>query len=177
MSIWCVLLCTWYQVWVQRSYTSTRTARVSCSPVPRAAYLVPGTRYIRAQKQATASEVRGSVPRGKNPCQQLLPQYRCLQVLQAEQRVPHATGKKRSFPWNVDPLRSTTLRGIRNARTSRGKSSALNGKSYHASVSVMLEKRGGWCRTDGPRRVRFCQMLHTIAAINAAWCRSLRWAT
>ena len=51
---------------VQRSYTSSRTTRVSRSPVPRAAYLVPGTRYIPAQKQATASEVRGSVSRGKN---------------------------------------------------------------------------------------------------------------
>ena len=33
---------------------------------------------------------------------------------------------------------------------------------------------GGCCRTDGPRRARSCQMFHTIAAINAAWCRSLR---
>ena len=28
-----------------------------------------------------------------------------------------------------------------------------------------------------PRRARSCQMLHTVAAINAAWCRSLRWAS
>ena len=41
----------------------------------------------------------------------------------------------------------------------------------------MLEKRGDCCCTDGPRRVRTCQMLHTMAAINAAWCRSLRWAS
>ena len=37
----------------------------------------------------------------------------------------------------------------------------------------MLEKRGGRCRTDGPRRVLSCQMRHTVAAIKAAWCRSL----
>ena len=37
----------------------------------------------------------------------------------------------------------------------------------------MLEKRGGRCRTDGPIRVRSCQMQHTIAAIKAAWRRSL----
>ena len=77
-------------------------------------------------------------------------------------------------PSNVDPLRSTTLRGVRSARRSRGNSSALNRKSCHAPVSVMLEKRGGCCRTDGPRRVRSGQMLHTIAAINAACCCSLR---
>ena len=44
----------------------------------------------------------------------------------------------------------------------------------HPSVSVIVEKRGGCCRTDGPRRVRSGQMLHTIAAINAACCCSLR---
>ena len=46
-------------------------------------------------------------------------------------------------------------------------------KSRHAPVSVMLEKRGGRCRTDGPIRVLPCQMRHTIAATKAAWCRSL----
>ena len=62
-------------------------------------------------------------------------------------------------PWNVDPLRSTTLRGIRSERSGLGqrsfRSSALKRKSCHASVSVMLEKRGGRCRTDGPIRVLF----------------------
>ena len=60
-------------------------------------------------------------------------------------------------PWNVDPLRSTTLRGIRRERVS-APSSALHRKSRHAPVSVMLEKRGGRCRTDGPIRVLPCQM-------------------
>ena len=40
-------------------------------------------------------------------------------------------------PWNVDPLRSATLRGIRSARSGLGqrsfRSSALNRKSCHAS--------------------------------------------
>ena len=58
-------------------------------------------------------------------------------------------------PWNVDPLRSTTLRGIRSARSGSGlprsfRSFALHRKSCHASVSVILEKRGGRCRTDRP---------------------------
>ena len=69
---------------------------------------------------------------------------------------------------------SENLAGHAGATTSEiGISQACNRKSYHASVSVMLEKSGGCCRT-GPRRVRSCQMLHTIAAINAAWCRSMR---
>ena len=41
----------------------------------------------------------------------------------------------------------------------------------------MLEKRGGRCRTDGPIRVTSCPMQHTIAAIKAAWYRSLYWAS
>ena len=185
MSVWCVLLCTGTRyhgmrlpyTCVQRSYTRTRTTRGSCSPVPRAAYLVPGTRYIPAQKQATASEVRGSVSRGKNIVSSsyylITGVYRCYKqgnaYLMRRRRRRSAVS-----PWNMDPLRRTTLRGIRSARRNRGKSSALNRKSCHASVLVMLEKRCGCCRTDGPRRVRSCQMLHTIAAINAAWCRSLR---
>ena len=68
-------------------------------------------------------------------------------------------------PGIVDPLPSTTtLRGIRSARGGLGqrrfRSSALHGKSYHASVSVMLEKHGGRCRTDGTIRVVSCQMRH-----------------
>ena len=39
--------------------------------------------------------------------------------------MPHATEEKakRSFPWNVDPLRITTLRGIRSARSGLGQRS------------------------------------------------------
>ena len=121
--------------------------------------------------QATESEVRGSVSRGKTPYEQGLPHYTCHKQSNAFLMLRRRSAVS---PSNVDPLRSTTLRGVRSARRSRGNSSALNRKSCHAPVSVMLEKRGGCCRTDGPRWVRSCQMLHTIAAINAAWCRSLR---
>ena len=82
-------------------------------------------------------------------------------------------------PWNVGPLRSNTLRGIRSARSGLGQrsfrssASALHRTSCHASISAMLEKRGGRCRTDRPIRVLSCQMRHTIAAIKAAWCSSL----
>ena len=104
-----------------------------------------------------------------------------MHVVRATTRATHSfsDGGRRSAvsPWNVDPLRSTTLRGIRNARSGlrqRGfRSSALHRKSCHASVSVMLGKRGGRCRTDRPIRVLSRQMRHTIAAIKAAWCRSL----
>ena len=80
-------------------------------------------------------------------------------------------------PRNVDPLRSTTYCGIRSTRKHRGNSFALNQQSCPASLSVTLVKLGGCCRTDGPRRALSCQMWHTITAINAAWCRSIRWAS
>ena len=59
----------------------------------------------------------------KTPCEQGLPH--CTYVLQAEQRLPHATEEKakRISAWNVDPLRSTTLRGIRSARSGLGQRS------------------------------------------------------
>ena len=137
--------------------------------------------YMQAPNRLYKSKVRGFVSRVKTPCELGLPHY--TYVLKAEQRLLHSKEEKakRSFPWNVDPLRSTTLRGIRSARSGLGqrscRSSALYRKSCHASVSVMLEKRGGRCRcgrcrTDGPIRVLSYQMRHTIAAIKAAWCRS-----
>ena len=103
-------------------------------------YLV---RYMQAPNKLYKSEVRASVLRVETACEQGLPH--CTYVLQAEQRLPSATEEtaKRTFPmartcykqsnafllrrrrrqsavspWNVDPLRSTTLRGIRSARTS-----------------------------------------------------------
>ena len=162
---------------VQHYYT-TSTRTYSSLVLPRSRCSIPGTWYSAhpSTKQATASEVRGSVSRGKN----LVGSYYLITGVYTCYKQSNAylmrRRRRRSAvsPWNVDPLRSTTLRGIRSARRSRGKSSALNRKSYHASFSVMFEKRGGCCRTDGPRQVRSCQMLHTTAAINAAWCRSLR---
>ena len=124
---------------------------------------------MQAPNRLYKSEVRGSVSRVKTPCDQRLPHY--TYVLQAEQRLPHATEEKakRSFPmergptakhhpaWNPQCMQCLAPRSFR--------SSALNRKSCHASVSVTLEKRGGRCRTDGPIRVLSCQMRHTIAAI------------
>ena len=136
-------------------------------------YLV---RYMQAPNRLYKSEVPGSVSRVKTPCEQGPPH--CTHVLQAEQRLPHATEKgKRSFPMERGPTakhhpawnpQCTQCLGQRSSRPS-----TLHRKSCHASVSVMLEKHGDRCRTDGPIRVLSCQMRHTIAAIKAAWCRSL----
>ena len=132
-----------------------------------------------------------SVSREKIPCEQGLPHYMCYKQSKPPRSfhwmifldVAHQTPgclttflflmrrrRRTVSPWNADPLRSTTLlRIIPSARRSRGNSSALN--RSHATHSVTLEERGICCRTDGPRRVLSCQMWHTIAAINAAWCR------
>ena len=157
--------------------TSTRRTYSSLEPlVPGAAYLVPGRVHASTQ-QTIQIRGTGAVSRVKTPCEQGLPH--CTYVLQAEQRLPHATEEKakRSFPIEGGPTAKFTLRGIRSACSSLGQSSfrpsALHRKSCYASVSVMLEKRGGRCRTHGPIRVLSCQMRHTIAAIKAAWCRSL----
>ena len=136
-------------------------------------YLV---RCMQAPNRLYKSEVRGSVSRVKTPCEQGLPH--CTYVLQAEQRLPHATKKaKRSYPMERGPTAkhhpAWNPQFTQWFRAEERNSSALHRKSCHASVSVMLEKRGGRCRTDGPIRVLSCQMRHTIAAIKAAWCRSL----
>ena len=147
------------------------------SLVPGAVYTWYLVRYMQAPNRLYKSEVRGSVSRAKTPCEQRLPHY--TYVLQAEQRLPHATEEKakRSFPMERGPTASTTLRGIRSALSGIGqrsfRSSALNRTICHASVSGMLEKRDGRCRTDDPVRVLSCQLRHTIAAYKAAWCRSL----
>ena len=70
------------------------------------------------------SELRASVcKRVKTPCEQGLPHR--TYVLQAEQRLPSATEEKakRSFPMELDPLPSTTLRVIRSARSGLGQRS------------------------------------------------------
>ena len=129
--------------------------------------------YIQAPNRLYKSEVRGSVSRVKTPCEQELHHY--TYVLQAEEKA------KRSFPMERgDPLRSTTLRGIRSARSGlgRGVSTPLPQTESPATLQsqVMMEKRGGRCRTDGPIRVirvLSCQMRHTIVAFKATCCRSL----
>ena len=141
-------------------------------------YLV---RYMQAPNRLLyKSEVRASVLRVKTPCERGLPH--CTYVLQAEQRLPAATGEKakRSFPIEHGPTAKhhslcveCAVHAVVWGRGVSAPSSALHRKSRHATVSVMLEKRGGRCRTDGPIRVPPCQMRQTIAAIKAAWCRSL----
>ena len=58
---------------------------------------------MQAPNRQYKSEVRGSVSRVKTPCEQGLPHY--TYVLQAEQRLPHATEEKvkRSFPMERGP--------------------------------------------------------------------------
>ena len=139
--------------------TSTRCTYSSLEPlVSGAAYLVPVTVHASTQQTILRSEVWGSVSRVKTPCEQGLPHCTSY-VLQAEQRLPHATEEKakRSFPVERGPTakphpvwnpQCTQWLGQRSLR-----SSVLHRKSCHASVSVMLEKRGGRHRTDGPIRV------------------------
>ena len=73
----------------------SRASRSRCS--------IPGTWYGTCKHPTDyKSEVRGSVSRVKTPCEQGLPH--CTYVLQAEQRLPHATEKaKRSFPMERGP--------------------------------------------------------------------------
>ena len=132
-------------------------------------YLVPGT--VHASTQQTI-QIRGTgvclARKTLLVSRDYLIARRCYTQSNA---FPMRLRRRRSAvsQWNVDPLQCTTLRGVRSARSGLGqrsfRSSALHRKSFHASVSVMLEKRGGRCRTDGPMRVLSCQMRHTIAAI------------
>ena len=139
-------------------------------------------RYMQAPNRLYKSEVRESVLRVKTPCDQGLPH--CTYVLQAEQRLPHAAEKaKRSFPMERGP--TAKHHPASNPQCTQWFTRAEEfpllcpiplhpvRQSCHASVSVMLEKCGGRCRTDGPIPVLSCQIRHTIAAIKAAWCRSL----
>ena len=159
---------------VQQYYRSTRTYSNLEPLVPGAAYPVPCTRYMQAQSRLQNQRYGGLFRAEKTLVSRdyLITRYKQSNAFLMRRRRRSAVS-----PRNLDPLRSTTLHGILRARRSRGNSSALNRRSCHASVWVMWDKRGGCCRTGGPRRVRSCQMLHTITAINAAWCRSLRLAS
>ena len=136
------------------------------------------TGTVHASTQQTI-QVRGTgvCLARKTPCEQGLPH--CTYVLHAEQRLPHATEEeaKRGFPVERGPTakhhRAWNPQCTQWFRAEEFPIFALHRKSCHSSVSVMLEKRGGCCRTDGPIRVLPCQMRHMIAAIKAAWCRSL----
>ena len=127
----------------------SRASRSRCS--------IPGTLYGTCKNPTDyKSEAPGSASRVKTPCEQGLPHYTCYKQSNAflmRRRRRRTTVSS----WNVDPLRSTTVRGIRSARSGLGRrsfrSSALYRKSCHTSVSVMLEKRRACCRTDGSIRV------------------------
>ena len=83
--------------------TSTRCTYSSLEPlVPGAAYTWYLVRYMQAPSRLYKSEERESVLRAKTRCEQGLPHY--TYVLQAEQRLPHATEKaQRSFPVERGP--------------------------------------------------------------------------
>ena len=118
--------------------TSTRCTYSSLEPlVPGAAYLVPGT--VHASTRGVSRE-KLLVSRDYLIARTCYKQSNAFLMRRRRRR-------SAASPWNVAPLRSTTLRGIRSARSGLGqwsfRSSALHRKSCHASVSVMLEKRGG----------------------------------
>ena len=76
---------------------------------------------MQAPNRLYKSEVRASVcKRVKTPCEQGLPHR--TYVLQAEQRLPSATGGEgeAQFPHGKGPTASTTLRVIRSARSGLG---------------------------------------------------------
>ena len=137
---------------------------------------------MQASNRLYKSEVRGSVSRVKTPCEQGLPH--CTYVLQAEQRLPSATEEKakRSFPMERDPLPSTTLRVIRSARSGLGQRSFRSflcptpKVTPRSSLGDVGEARWPlshrWTDTSPNLPVR-----HTIAAIKAAWCHTLRRAS
>ena len=99
-------------------------------------YLV---RYMQAPNRLYKSEVRGSVSRVQTP---LSRDYLIARTCCKQSNAFLMRRRRRSAvsPWNVDPLRSTTLRAIRSARSGLGqrsfRSSALHRKSCRASVSV-----------------------------------------
>ena len=134
-------------IYVQQKQYYTIRVLVVRTPVSSLSFQVQHTwylvRYMQAPNRPYKSEVRGSVSRVKTPCEQGLPH--CTYVLQAEQRLPHATEEKakRSFPMERGPTakrhpawnpQRTQWFGQRSFR-----SSALHRKSCHASVPVMLE--------------------------------------
>ena len=102
MSIWCVLLCTSYTTSIyMRTAFLYKYSYDSSLVLPRSTCSIPGTSYSVHPSTKTGYSIRGTVIcfARKKPCQQLLPHYRCLQVLQVEQRLPNVAEKeKRSFP-------------------------------------------------------------------------------
>ena len=82
------------------SYDSSLTYQVAPFHVQHTWYLVLGTSQHKNRLRLYSIRGTGVCFARKKTCQQLIPHYRCSQVLQAEQRLPHATEEKekRSFP-------------------------------------------------------------------------------
>ena len=114
---------------------------------------IPGTRYMQAPNRLQIRGMGVCLAR-KTPYEQGLPHSTCYK--QSNAFLMRRRRRSTVSPWNVDLFRSTTLRVIRSASSGLGqrsfRSSALNRKSCHASVSVMLENRCGCCRADEPIR-------------------------
>ena len=90
---------TYVEVWELSLFLPIRRRMKKGKREKHTWYLV---RYMQAPNRLYKSEVRASVLRVKNPCEQGLPH--CTYVLQAEQRLPSATEKaKRSFPMERGP--------------------------------------------------------------------------
>ena len=116
--------------------------RVSCSIVPSAAYLVPGTWYT-VHTSTDRNQRYGGLFRAIKLV--VIKEY--LITGGTSRATPSSCdGGEGEAQFHVDPLRSTTLRGYRSARRRRGTSSTLNWKLRHALVSVILGKRGDCCR-------------------------------
>ena len=155
-----------YSLYVLQS----RASRSRCS-IPDAWY---GT--WQAPNRLYKSEVRGSVSRVKTPCEQGLPH--CTYVLQAEQRLPHGTEKaKRSFPMERGPTAkhhpAWNPRCTQWFRTEEFPLCPTPKVMPRFSLGDVGEARWPlshrWTDT-----IRISgQMRHTVAAIKAAWCRSL----
>ena len=99
-------------IYVQQQYYYTIRVLDVRTPVSSLSFQVHHTwylvRYMQAPNRLYKSEVRGSVSRVKTPCDQGLPH--CTYVLQAEQRLPHATKAKRSCLLYTSPSpRDATL--------------------------------------------------------------------
>ena len=103
--------------YVQQCYTRPRTRTgVSCSFVPGAAYLVPGTRFLQTQNRLHNQRYGGLFRAGKLLVRR---DYLIARTCYKQSNVFLMRRRRRRSAvsqLNVDPLRSTALRGIRSGR-------------------------------------------------------------
>ena len=160
--------------------TSTRCTYSSLKPlVPGAAYTWYLVRYMQAPNRLYKSEVRGSLSRVKTPCEQGLPHY--TYVLQAEQRLPHATEEKANHSFLMERGSIAKHHRAWNPQcTQRFRAEEFPllcpipkvmphfSLGHVGEAPCLLSHR--WIDSSPI----FCKMGHTIASIKAAWRRSLR---